>query len=190
MIHGTTSRIPLVIEREQLPEAERHNYDRIADPRGGVAGPFGALLNSPEVGGRTGHLGAYLRFESTLRGSVRELAILTTARERDCPYEWAVHEPIAREEGVDAATIEAVATDASLDDAPEAEAETETLVVRYGRELLSCYRVPDALYEETKDRLGVRGITELTATFGYYSMLACALNAFEILPEDDAPALP
>lgn len=186
MIDGTTSRIPLVTEREQLPEAGRHNYDRIADPRGDVAGPFGALLNSPAVGGRVGHLGAYLRFESHLPAPLRELAVLTTAREFDCPYEWAVHEPLAREEGVDAATVEAVATGAPLDDAPE----TETLVVRYGRELLSRQRVPDTLYEETSDRLGVRRITELTATIGYYSMLACVLNAFEILPEGDHSMLP
>jgi 4-carboxymuconolactone decarboxylase len=186
MIDGTTSRIPLVTDRDQLPEADRQNYDRIADPRGGVAGPFGALLNSPAVGGRVGHLGAYLRFESELSGPLRELAVLTTARELDCPYEWAVHEPIAREAGVDAATVEAVATGASLDDAPE----PETLVVRYGRKLLSYNRVLDSLYEATKDRLGVRGITELTATIGYYSMLACVLNAFEIVPEGDAPALP
>jgi 4-carboxymuconolactone decarboxylase len=186
MIDGTTSRIPLVTDRDQLPEAARHNYDRIADPRGDVAGPFGALLNSPEVGGRVGHLGAYLRFEGDLPAPLRELAVLATAREFDCPYEWAVHEPLAREVGVDAATIEAVATGASLDDAPE----TETLVVRYGRELVSHNCVPDALYEETVDRLGVQGITELTATIGYYSMLACVLNAFEILPQGDHSTLP
>jgi len=29
-------------------------------------------------------------------------------------------------------------------------------------------------------RLGVQGMVELTATIGYYSMISCTLNAFEI----------
>ena len=30
------------------------------------------------------------------------------------------------------------------------------------------------------DRLGVAGMVELTATIGYYSMISCTLNAFEL----------
>jgi 4-carboxymuconolactone decarboxylase len=37
---------------------------------------------------------------------------------------------------------------------------------------------------------GEKGVTELTATMGYYGMLACALNAFEVEPAPDAPRLP
>lgn len=180
MTRDATSRMPFVTNREQLPEAQRRNYDRIAESRERVGGPFGVLLNSPEVAGRTGHLGAYLRFEGELSGAVRELAILTTAREFDCAYEWAFHEPLARREGVSEETVAVVADQAPADGLPEVEAR----VVRYGRHLLREHRVPDALFRAVKDDFGVRGITELTATVGYYGMLACVLNAFEVLPEE------
>jgi len=33
-------------------------------------------------------------------------------------------------------------------------------------------------------------VTELTATMGYYSLLACTLNAFEVIPEPGTARLP
>jgi 4-carboxymuconolactone decarboxylase len=50
--------------------------------------------------------------------------------------------------------------------------------------------VSDATFKAAKEKFGVQGVTELTATFGYYSMLAAALNAFEVEPAPDAPRLP
>jgi 4-carboxymuconolactone decarboxylase len=48
------------------------------------------------AGGRAGEL---LRFNSTLPGADRELAILTAGRESEAPYEWVAHEPVAVKEG-------------------------------------------------------------------------------------------
>lgn len=186
MTDGDAPRVPVVTERDQLPAGQRHNYDRIADPRGHVSGPFPVLLNSPEVAGRVGDLGAFLRFESDLPGPVRELAILTTARAFDCAYEWAYHEPLAREEGVGDEAIEEVATRGSTDGLDE----TEALVVRYGRELFREHEVSDDVFRAATEAFGVRGVTELTATMGYYAMLACMLDAFRVLPEDDTPIEP
>ena len=180
------ARIPFITEREQLSEDQRHNYDSIVESRGGVRGPFGVLLNSPEVAGRVGHLGAYIRFEGELPGTVRELAILTAAREFDCAFEWAAHEPIARDEGVREEAIDAVAHRAPVDDLTE----TEALVVRYGRELFREHEVADATFRSAEDRFDERGVVELTATMGYYGMIACMLNAFEVMPSDDSPELP
>lgn len=182
----TEPRVPIVTEREQVPEDARHHFDHIMDTRGYVGGPFGPLLNSPEVGGRIARLGTYVRYENSLPGDVRELAIITTARAYDCAFEWAAHEPIAREEGVSDETVEAVATWTPLSAIPEGDA----LVVRYARELLNDHAVADETFDAVKDRFGVQGVTDLTATVGFYSMIACVLNAFEVRPDDDAPTLP
>lgn len=176
-------RVPTISRREQLPADQRDQYDRIADSREAVSGPFPVLLNSPEIAGRVGHLGAYIRFESTLSGRERELAILSTAREFECAYEWVFHEPVARGEGVPSDAIDTVARRDSVDEL----AATDALVVRYARELLREHAVSDATYRRAEDHFGVRGITELTATIGYYGMLACVLNAFEVRPENPPP---
>jgi hypothetical protein len=39
-------------------------------------------------------------------------------------------------------------------------------------------------------RLGREGLVDLTATIGYYAMIACALNAFGIEPTPGEPPLP
>jgi 4-carboxymuconolactone decarboxylase len=185
-MEGNTTRVPYLTEREQVAEDGLESYDSIAESRGGVRGPFAVLLNSPDLAGRIGHLGAYVRYESGLPDAVRELAIVTTAREFDCAYEWAAHEPIAREAGVRDEAIDVVAEREPTDDLTE----TEALVVTYGRHLLGDHAIPDDLFEDAKATFGVEGVVELTATMGYYSMIACVLNAFEVTPGDGSPQLP
>ncbi len=179
-------RITQITERDQVETDKQHIFDSIATSRGRVSGPFSVLLNSPEIAGRAAHLGSYIRFESALTPAQRELAIITTAREFDCAFEWAAHATLAQQAGVPDATIEAVANGGDLSELSAGEA----LIVGYGRELLRNHRVADDTFASAKSEFGERGVTELTATFGYYSMLACALNAFEVLPPADMPQLP
>jgi len=83
--------------RDQLDVAGQRTYDSLADPEGrtirGLRGPGGIILHSPELSRRARPLNRYLRHEAGLGGRVRELAILTTARELDSQFEWAAHEP-------------------------------------------------------------------------------------------------
>ena len=180
------ARVPLIEQRGDVPEEAAHHFDSIASSRGRISGPFAVLLNSPEVAGRAAHLGAYIRFESTLDPDIKELAIITAAREFDCDYEWSAHVVLARDAGVRAEAIEAVANRGSMDSLTA----DESLVVGYGREMFGNKRVSDATFDAAKVRFGVQGVTELTATMGYYGMLACALNTFEVEPAPDAERLP
>ena len=179
-------RIPQIQERSDVPTDMAHHFDAIASSRGRVSGPFSMLLNSPEIAGRAAHLGTYIRFESVLADDIRELAIITAAREFDCHYEWSAHVVLARDCGVREDAIQAVAKRAPLD----ALTEDEALVIGYGREILGNKRVSDDTFQKAEARFGVKGVTELTATMGYYGMLACALNAFEVEPAPDAERLP
>lgn len=175
-----TDRVPVITDRAQLPEGQRHNFDRIEESRGHVSEPFCVLLNSPEVGGRVGHLGTYIRFESQLAGPERELTILATAREWDCAYEWAVHESLARETGVRDAAIKTLTKQRNTDGLTE----TEALIIRYTRAVLREHEISESLFATAKDQFGVQGLTDLTATIGYYSLLACVLNAFDVTPAE------
>lgn len=172
--------------RGDLPESDQHHYDAIEESRGGVRGPFTMLLHSPEVAGLVGNLGHYIRFESTLPPVERELAIVTTAREFDCAYEWAAHARIAREVGVAEESINVIADREDPHTLPDPDA----LIVRYGRELFRHHQVHTDTYEAAHAHFGDQGVVELTATMGYYGMIACVLNAFDVRPPADAPQLP
>jgi 4-carboxymuconolactone decarboxylase len=180
------ARIPQITSKSDVRPEHGAIFDAIAESRGRVGGPFSVLLNSPEVAGRTAHLGSYIRFESTLSAADRELAIITTSREFDCGYEWAAHARLAAEAGVRQEAIDLIAGGGALDALTEGEA----LIVRYGRELFRDHRVSEDTFDAAKARYGEQGVTELTATMGYYAMLACALNAFEVAPPSGAPELP
>ena len=93
---------------------------------------------------------------------------------------------LAREAGVREEAIQVVANRGAL----ELLGEDEARIVKYGRELLRDHRVSDETFEAAKTRFGNQGVTELTATMGYYAMLAYGLNAFEVEPAPDASRLP
>jgi 4-carboxymuconolactone decarboxylase len=179
-------RLPEITVKDALPDDKHPIFDAIAASRGRVGYPFSLLLNSPEVAGRVAHLGTYLRFESALPAPDRELAIITAAREFDCAFEWSAHVRGAERAGVRQEAISAVANDGDLD----ALTADEALVVRYGRELFRKHRVSDETFESARARFGDQGITELTGLMGYYALLACCLNAFEVQPGPDAVPLP
>ncbi|MGH7265666.1 MAG: carboxymuconolactone decarboxylase family protein [Candidatus Rokuibacteriota bacterium] len=182
----TEARIPLVERKDDLSAEARRAWDEIARSRGRVFGPFTALLQSPEMARRIAHLGAYVRFESALEPVDRELAILATARAMDCRYEWAAHVPLAREAGVRQEAIAAIRERR----APAGLTGEEAEIVAYVTRLLRDHRVDDATFAAARERLGVPRLVELTATAGYYAMLACALNAFAIAPDPGADVLP
>jgi 4-carboxymuconolactone decarboxylase len=84
--------------RESVAETQRTTFDELVQQRGGVPthGPGSILLHVPEVAKRGLELARYLREETSLSPSIRELAMLTTARENDCPFIWNAHAPLAR----------------------------------------------------------------------------------------------
>jgi len=179
------ARVPLITTKDELPAEHHAAFDLITQSRGRVAGPFGVLLHSPEAAKRIAHLGAYIRFESALSGEQRELAILATARAMDCRYEWAAHVPLARKAGVRGEAIAAIRDKRAPAGLTPAEAE----IVQYATVLLRVHRVSDAAYEALRARFGTQALVELTATAGYYAMIACALNAFAIEPTPGEPPL-
>ena len=180
------ARIPQITSKSDVRPEHGAIFDAIAESRSRVSGPFSMLLHSPEVAGRTAHLGAYIRFESVLSPADRELAIITTSREFNCGFEWSAHEPLARQAGVPEETVEVVANRGDTGSLSEHEA----VIVRYARELFQDRRVSDETFDAARSRFGDQGVTELTATLGYYAMLACTLNAFQVEPPSGTPKLP
>ena len=180
------ARIPTITSKAALPAAHHDVWDAIARSRGHVQGPFTVLLHSPELTRRIAEVGAYVRFESPLPPAARELAVIAAARAMDCRFEWGAHEPEAVKAGVRREAIAAVRDRR----APDGLTDEEALVVAYVTQLLERRRVDDATFAAMRERFGVDGLVELTATVGYYGMLACVLNAFDVPPGGGADVLP
>ena len=165
------------------PDARRV-YEKISAKRGAVRGPFASLMHHPVLAERVGDLGEYLRFNGTLPGDLRELAVLVTARALDQPYEWVAHARIARAEGLPEDIIERVRTKGDLATLPPRFAGPARLV----QHVLAYESIPRELQEAMQRELGIAGILELVVLAGHYRLIAGVLFAFDTpLPDGASP---
>lgn len=179
-------RVEPITRREQVPPEHQAVFDAVAEGRGTVRGPFSILMYSPVLCQRVLQVSDYLRFRGLVAPDPGELAIVATAREKDCPYVWAAHAPLARQAGVRPEAIDAVRDRSPL----TAFAPHEAPVVDYVRQLLRTNRVEQALFDRLVAARGVPWLVELTALVGHYGFVAGILNAFEVAPAPNAEALP
>lgn len=149
-------------------------------------GPFGLLLNSPELMTLIQKLGEYLRYRSSIGQTLSELAVLITARETSQDYEWFLHQPIAMKAGVRQEIADAIRDGRR----PEDMSEDEALIYDFSIELHRTKNVSDALYARALKRFGPQGVVDLIGTNGYYALLAMQLNAHKMPLPEGAKGLP
>jgi 4-carboxymuconolactone decarboxylase len=184
-------RLPLP-RRDELDDASREVYDRLADPGGGtlrgLRGPRGITLHSPGLSRHTRPLNTYLRYQAGLGARVRELAILTTARELDSQFEWAAHEAEARREGIAGEVIEIVRRRGDI----AGLADEDAAVVALGREIFGARKVSAATFARCLGLFGRRKLVDLVALMGNYAATAALLTAFDMQldPGTDPPLPP
>jgi len=181
-------RLPLP-RREELDDAGQRIYDSLADPKGGtirgLRGPGGIMLHSPDLSRRARPVNRYLRHEAGLGGRVRELAILTTARELDSQFEWAAHEPEALAEGIPRKIIDIIKhrkDTSGLD-------EVDAIVIELGREIFGARRVASATFTRALRQFGRRTLVDLVALMGNYAGTAALLTAFDMQLDPSQPPL-
>jgi 4-carboxymuconolactone decarboxylase len=162
---------PLV--ESEMTDAQRKVYKEIASgPRGGVRGPFNALLRSPELADRAQKFGEYVRFNASLPERLKEFAILITARHWSAQYEWHSHQIHAVKAGLDPQ----IAADLALGRRPAGMKDDEAAVYDFCRELHEDKAVSDPAYKAVADRFGERGVVDLIGISGYYTMVSMVLN--------------
>ncbi len=135
-------------------------------------GPFVPLLRSPELLTRAQRVGDYLRFHSALPPRLSELVILIAARHWSQQYEWTIHSAIAREAGLAAAVIDAVAEGRR----PIEMADDEAALHDFCLELLRNQCVSDATYARAVGLFDEKGVIDTVGLLGYYSLLAMVMN--------------
>ena len=145
------------------------------------------MLHSPELSRYTRPLNRYLRHEAGLGGRVRELAILTTARELDSQFEWAAHEPEAIGEGISREITEIIKHRKDTSRLDEADA----IVIELGREIFGARKVASATFNRALEQFGRRALVDLVALMGNYAGTAALLTAFDMqLDPGQEPPLP
>jgi 4-carboxymuconolactone decarboxylase len=179
-------RIPLPT-REELDAAQREVWDRVVSgPRGTVIGPLRAAIHNAELAARWSAMGEALRFGTSLPKRLSELAICVTGRRWSSQVEWWVHARVAAESGIAPAILDAI-----REGRPPVFADPqEKLIYDFARDLQQNGRVPDAIYAAARECFGVKGVVELTALIGYYTMVSMTLNAHGIpLPDGESEPL-
>jgi len=182
-------RLPLP-KREDLDEEGKNAYDRATRPGAtlaGLQGPSGIQLFSPKTAAHQSALNHYLRYEAGFTPHVREVAILTTARELDSQFEWVAHEPEALKEGVPQAVIDAIKyrrSTAGLD-------ETDATVIELGRQIWRDHKVSSETFATAKALFGPSKLIELIMLMGNYAGTAALLTAVDMqLHPGKKPILP
>ena len=183
-------RLPL-LKREDLGEVGRRYYDRANTPGGhsivGLRGPAGIRLYSENSLEHAQGLNRYLRFETRFSPRIRETAILVTAREMDCQFEWTAHEPEARKQGVTAEVVDVIKHRKSTDELGEIDA----TIIDLGREIFVDHKVSPATFARAKALFGSHDLVELVMLMGMYASTAALLIAFDMqLRPGQEPLLP
>jgi 4-carboxymuconolactone decarboxylase len=173
------------LEPDQMSDAQQRVYDAIASgPRGGVGGPFHALLRSPELADRVQHLGEYCRFDTSLPQRLNELAILINARHWESKYEWWAHRRLASKAGLREAIIDAVLRN----ERPREMTSEEAVVYDFCTALHRTHFVDEAIYARAVNAFGERGVMDLVGVSGYYTLVSMVLNVAEIPLPDGVPS--
>lgn len=182
------ARIPLVTQDGELTPAQQRVVDVILGRRGGrIPGPYRLSLHCPELTEVWHPLGEALRLKSRFPLRISEFGILLAARAWDCNYVFNAHGKIAIEAGLPEAVVEAMRQGKR----PAFAQDDEAAAYDYCMELHDHHKVSQPTYDRALAAFGVPGVVELTALFGYYSMVSMTMLAHEMdVPAGAKPLLP
>lgn len=182
------SRLPMIYKGDLDAEGKRiFEYIAGKDTDTPNIGPVNVSLYNPKIAEAMQMLNQEVRYHSVIGRRYTELAILVISREFDQQYEWSMHEDTAREEGVPAAVIDIVKYNREVKGVNS----QESLVIRFGRQLMREHKLDSKLYAESVQLFGRRGTVELAAIMGDYLLGGILLHTVDQhLGKDWPPLLP
>jgi 4-carboxymuconolactone decarboxylase len=179
------SRLPH-LTRADLDAEGQAVYDRIVgDNPAPKTGPVAVTLYSPKVAQAFSDLNGYLRYNGDLSPRHTEVAILVAAWEIEQQYEWSAHEPAALRYGAPQAVIDTI----KYDREPVGLSPEETLIIKFGRQIMREHKLDSELFAEAVERFGRKGTVELATVMGDYVMAGIVLTAIDQQLPPDRPAL-
>jgi 4-carboxymuconolactone decarboxylase len=176
------------IPLDQMNDAQKKVAAVLAESRGSVRGPFGAMLRSPELADCMQKVGQYVRFKCGLDKRINRLAGMLATRHWSNQYEWNGHVPYALKAGMEQSLIDAIGEGRR----PPAMRDDEAAVYDFVTELYANKGVSDATYVRALEQFGEAGVVDLIGVVGYYATNAMLMNvARTAVPGNDTlPLLP
>ncbi|HET6152096.1 MAG TPA: hypothetical protein VFE15_04020 [Marmoricola sp.] len=182
--------------RLPLPPSEQLDRDQVEairelvdGPRKALAGPFVALVHSPELMTRVQKVGEHLRFgDTSLAADIRELTVLVVAAHWGAHYEWGSHIASAVTNGISVPTCEALAARVT----PRDLTADQMVAYQVVTSLLDTGTVDNVAYAAGLEAHDERWLVELTTLTGYYTTLALILGLGKVpgaLPPSGLPVL-
>src|SRR5687768_2541010 len=173
-----TERLPPLDPQAMSEAQQRAAAELAAGPRGGVRGPFIALLRSPELMSGLQKVGEYLRYRSALEPRLSEFVMLIVARQWTQQFEWRVHAPLALKAGIEPSVLTAL----SQGRRPGGMKEDETIAYEFCDELFRTHGVSDATFTAAVSRFGERGVIDLVGLVGYFATVSMVMNVAHTPP--------
>ena len=185
--HAQEPRFP-IIPPEQMTARQTEVAAAIASgPRGGIRGPFLALIHHPDLADRVQALGEHLRYGAAISLANIEFVVLIVARHMNCQYEWFAHARIAR---TTTDLPETIIGALQIGQVPPSMNPEQLALYTFTKEQIAQGQASDATYDAAFKHFGRAGILDIIAIIGYYSMIAMVLNTSQIpLPEGTEPPL-
>jgi 4-carboxymuconolactone decarboxylase len=181
-------RLPLP-KRDDLDEAGKRAYDRAMTPGKtivGLRGPAGIHLYSTGTVDAHNALNSYLRYQAGFDPKIREVAILSVAREMDSQFEWAAHEPEALQVGVPAEVVEIIKHRKSTQGIDE----TYAAIIELGRQAVGKHKVASDAFARVKALFEPGKLVQLVMLMGAYASTAVLLTTFDMQVPEGKPKLP
>ena len=177
---------PIPLDQMTVEQRELHDLIAKQRSRGQVQGPFAVMLQAPDICERVSEMVNHLLGETRVPLTLKELAIITIARQYTAQYEWYVHARRAKEVGVEDAVIDAIRHRRR----PAFNSFNESLVYDMTLDMVEHRKLGDDLYASAIDAFGEPAVVELVALIGFYIMIAVFLVSFDVeVPDPDAVLL-
>lgn len=161
------NRLPL-LKREALDDRGKKAYDAAVSATHSAGVPQGAAAI------RLHGSGVAVRWESPLGRALTELAILTSAREHDQPYEWSLHEMEAIAVGLNPAVVDVVRRRKPLSGVGE----KESAIIQIGREIFGTHKLSSETYARALNLFGKSNLVDIVDLMANYASTATRLTAF------------
>ncbi len=160
------NRLPL-LKPENSPERAKQTYDNAMANFAGAQpkGPAIRLHASPVIN---------LQMQSPVGLALSQVAILTTGREHDQPYEWSLHELQALAVSLDPTVIEVIRRNQPTSKLGDKEA----VIIEVGRELFRTHQLRADSYARALGILGKTNLVDVVSLMADYAGVCATLTAF------------